>query len=447
LSASQLFKSARALSRKFSAAWRCDRTLTGITIALRHKRAQQLTVAESKNEPSGKNPTSEKAQRPADPWKDIVSAHEAFLTHLECISEMFEMVLPVIKKRDAERDERIKELSEAIESETGKTRWRIKSIEDIQEFLGHVRKIRQAEKMFRQSIITSIVSKFDAFFMKLLELAYRQNPGWLKNPDKKISYKELLEIESLDKAKSEIVIREVDTLMRDSHHAQITFLDGRLKLGIEEGFDRWKDFLEITERRNLFVHTGGAISPPYLDNCKRWQIPLPEKVKLGGYLSASDEYIARAVDCFYESSVRLLQASVRRLFPTSYDGLDSHLNNKTVELLTNERWDLAERLFEYAIHIPKDLRGKGEIEYFYLVNLCIALKFAGKNFEERLHAIDWRPFHPKYHFAVAILEDRFEEAEKLMRTSAVQEEVSELHFKDWPLLREFRKTERFPGSI
>ena len=69
--------------------------------------------------------------------------------------------------------------------------------------------------------------------------------------------------------------------MRDSHFVQITFLDGRLKLGIESGFDKWKEFLEISERRNLFVHTGGVVSPVYLDNCRRYDVLLTDEVKAG----------------------------------------------------------------------------------------------------------------------------------------------------------------------
>jgi len=101
------------------------------------------------------------------------------------------------------------------------------------------------------------------------------------------------------------------------------------------------------------------------------------------------------------------QAAIRRLFPKSFGELDKRLNNKTVELLKLKRWDLAERIFSYALQIPKDLRSRGEMEYYFLINLCIARKFAGKEFTSRLNSVDWTPFHPKYHFAVAVLQDRF----------------------------------------
>jgi hypothetical protein len=252
----------------------------------------------------GKETTAPEPKK--DPWDELMVSHERFLTHLECITEMFGLVLPVIENRDKERSVRMKEISEEIETGRGKGR-RLKSIDDLKEFLGHIRKMKQAESMFRQSIITSIVSKFDEFLIVVLRVAYRANPGWLKNPEKKISYKKLLEIDSLERLKQEIIAKEIDSLMRDSHFEQVAFLDSKLKLGIEATFDRWRDFLEIAERRNLFVHTGGVVSGTYINNCNKWSIPISDKIKEGTRLAAGDDYINAASDCFYELSVRICQ--------------------------------------------------------------------------------------------------------------------------------------------
>ena len=80
---------------------------------------------------------------------------------------------------------------------------------------------------------------------------------------------------------------EVDVLMRDAHVAQIEFLDSKLKLGIVDHFSRWKEFLEITERRNLFVHTGGRVTQQYLQNCRRLGVQVDAKIKDGVILGAS----------------------------------------------------------------------------------------------------------------------------------------------------------------
>ena len=384
-----------------------------------------------------------------DPWTPLFQSQSSFLSDLECIGEMVSVAVPALKNKDEERTKRIDHLAEEIETDKGKT-YKIKSARNAQEaatkakeLLGHLIKLRRGDRMFRQGIVITIVSMFDKFLISVLSVCYQQNTGWLKHPDKKISYKELLEITSLDSIKSEIIQKEIDILMRDSHHAQLTFLDSQLKLGIEAKFPGWHNFLEITERRNLFVHTGGRVSLQYLSSCKRWGIPLDEKIKEEVSLLASEEYIRKALDCFYELSARIAQAVARRLFSECFEYADKELNNRTVELLTEERWELAERIFEYARSIPEDLTSKSEMKYYFLINLCIARKFSGKPIKEFLHSVDWTPFHPKYHLAVAVLEERFDEAERLMRNQAVQDEVTEAHFKEWPLLRDFRKTEAF----
>ena len=138
---------------------------------------------------------------------------------------------------------------------------------------------------------------------------------------------------------------------------------------------------------------------------------------------------------------------MRRLFVGCFEEADKRLNNGTVDLISEERWDLAERLFDFALGIPQDLASKGEMKYYFLLNRCIARKFSGKPITKYLHSVDWTPFHPKYHFAVAVLEDRVADAETLMRTQAVRDEVSEEYFKTWPLLRDFRNTEEFQRAF
>jgi hypothetical protein len=391
---------------------------------------------------TGKAATSKTPE--TDPWDPIILSQLLFLNNLECLREMVDLVLPVLKNRDQERHERIEHLMEEIDSEKDK-RPRLEYISLFKEFINHVQKIETGARIFRQSVITSIVSHFDEFITDILKISYRYNPSWLMNPDKKISYKKILEISSIDSLKDEIITKEINELMRDSHFQQVTLLDDKLKLGIKTEFPYWLDFLEITERRNLYIHTGGFVSLQYLENCIKWKASIDESVKEGAYLFPSDDYIQKAIDCFYELSVRVAQASVRRMFPDSFDKLDRLLNNTSVELLVQERWELAERIFKFALSIPERMTSRS-FRYYFLINICIAKKFAGKNFKGDLGSVDWSPLHPMYHFAVSVLEDRFEDAERLMRSEAVREKVTEEDFKQWPLLKEFRKTEAF-GEI
>ena len=382
----------------------------------------------------------------ADPWASILIATDKFINDLDCLSEMFSLVAPALKSKDEERNARISQITVEIEKD-GKKGLKLKSAENAKELIGHFKQMRRADRLFRQSQITSVVSRFDEFIIEVLKVSYQQNIGWLKNPEKKVSYKELLEIESFEDFKNDLIRREVELLARDSHSSQIEFLDTKLKLGVIDNFAGWKDFLEITERRNIFVHTGGRVSKQYMENCYRFGVAVDVKVKDGSLLSVSDDYIKKAVDIFYEISIRIGQAAVRRLFPASFEAADNFLNNTGVDLLTRERWDLAEKIFTYALGVPSALRSSGDIRYYFLINLCIALKFGGKDYISMLESENWSPFHPKYHLAVAVLKDDYDLAQQLMRSQAVLEQISEMQFKGWPLFRNFRATPQFEAAF
>jgi stress-induced morphogen len=358
---------------------------------------------------------------------------------------MVELILPVIKKKDKERSERLNELIELFKEKKDEE-VTAETVSTLSEHVTHVKKIRASETMFRHGVITSLVSKFDELMVEVLEVSFERNPHWLSNPEKKMTYKEVLECESLESLKSEIVAKEIENLMRDSHLKQVKFVDDNLKLGIEDGFPLWKVFLEITERRNLFVHTGGVVSRSYLENCEKWKIELDPRIEEGSKLGVSDKYIQHALECFYEICVRIIQATTRRIFKESFKEADWELNNTSVALFNEDKWSLAERLFSYALRIPDNLRSGDEIQYYFRINLCIAKKFGGKNYKADLHKVDWAPLHPMYHFAVEVLEDRFDSAARLMRQSVVNEKIGEKNFSEWPLLRDFKNSKEFKDA-
>lgn len=388
---------------------------------------------------------SNKEELKSHPWNGVYFNSTFFLEELDCVLEMHELVAPVIKEKDKEREKRIEDLSELVDDpdNEGKKIRHIKSGNGIYEFLEHVKKMRRADRVYRANVITSIVSKFDEFFVSLLIETFKVYPDWLKNNEKKLTYKEVLEIESLNDFKEELILKEVNSLMRDSHYSQIDFLDKKLSLGIQESFPQWTDFLEITERRNIFTHNGGKVNEIYIDNCKKYKVPLDKNVSLNVLLSARDEYINNAIEVFYELSIRLSQAVWRRMFPESLEEADDRLNSIGYSLLINQRWQLAEKVFLFALNIPEKLRSKSEMHYYHILNLCIALKEQGKDFSTILKRIDWSPFHPKFHFAISALNGEHGKTLELMKLDAVNESVAEDGFRTWPILKHFRETLEF----
>jgi len=117
-------------------------------------------------------------------------ASSHYLTELECTREMFALVAPILEASDSDRQKRIEAIGEPIkDEEKGRKGYAFKSLSDIREFLKHNSRMRRGDVMFRRNTIVGMVSQFDDFLMGVLKVAFTENPEWLKNPDKKLSYK------------------------------------------------------------------------------------------------------------------------------------------------------------------------------------------------------------------------------------------------------------------
>ena len=197
--------------------------------------------------------------------EQLLSITDRYLVDLECLREMFATVMPVLREQDNLRQKDLDKLTDRItevfekkstdedaepsthgkseesESEKAESRGekvaRVMSIlTDSKSQISNVKKIKRAQTLFAKQSIVSFVSRFDEFLGPVLEIALAQNPGWLKSSEKVITYKELIDLKSIDTAIKGVIAKEVENLMRGTHEEQILYIDERLKLGIREHF-------------------------------------------------------------------------------------------------------------------------------------------------------------------------------------------------------------------
>lgn len=387
----------------------------------------------NKNEVKNEKELAELNDKVITPWKKILTAQRELFTSLDCIKEMISLILPILKDKDKERHEKIKEI-------TSKDSKKI-SYEQLDELNEIVERFSLGSEIYRQSVITSMVTKFDEFFSKVLIVCIENNPDWINTNEKKLTYKEILKLKDINSFKSNIINEEVESIMRDSHYNQIEYLDKKLKLGIFKEFSDINNFIELTERRNLYVHTSGIVSNIYISNCKKWNIPLIKECKEGILLSSNEEYIFQAIDCLIELSIRLSQSIIRRCFE-EYKEIDSDLISDGVDIIIRGNNVLGEKIFDFALSIPEKYV-EIESKYYFVINKALAQKNQKKDFEETIKNYPWKSLNPKFQFAIDVLQDDFKHAYKLMKQELVYEEIQAIGFKKWPLLKEIRSTKEF----
>ncbi len=294
-----------------------------------------------------------------------------------------------------------------------------------------------------RSLFVSLVSEFDAYQGRLLRAILQARPEVLSGSSRQLTLKELKDLGSVEKAVEHILDKEVDEFLRKSRADQIEWMKTRLKLPFNPKIKAWPIFVELNQRRHLFVHCDGVVSSQYVENCTKHEIELG-KCKQGDQLAVDVHYFIRATACLLEIGVVLGQVLWRVQLPQEIEQADDHFTALTFNLLSEGRAKLALPLLEFGHSLPKKDRSDAA-KKIGLINLAQALKWTGddKACKKALEGEDWSACSLRYRLAVAVLADEFEEAEELVREIGPAGEVKAHEYLDWPLFREFRKRAGF----
>lgn len=395
-------------------------------------------------------PKKKRSKQQHDPQTSLHAAYDMFLSDLDCAREMFDTVIPVLQQRDDSRRKRISEISAHIKAlrktdSNGASVDKEKLVADITDMLDALTKLNRASQMFRHNAIVILLSRYDQYLADVYRAVYRSFPERLQASDISLTYHELQLAKDICEAVDKIIDKEVDTQLRQSHADKLTFLDKQLKLDLKTYLPDWATFIELTERRHLFAHTGGKVISQYLDACRKNGVTVQPKTKIGVHLGVSTDYYHQGVDCLYLLGLIVGQLVYRRLYPKNADAADTMLNNQGFELLKKDRWGLAKRVYEFGLSLPEKVTSSDDFRKIFLVNRCIALKNlkSAKELATALDAVDWSSANPKYTLAVSVLKEDYPMAEKIMSHMDGEDPIDEQSFRTWPLFKEFRLTEYF----
>ena len=195
--------------------------------------------------------------------------------------------------------------------------------------------------------------------------------------------------------------------------------------------ESWPTFIELTERRNLFVHTGGKISSQYLQVCRANKVRLPENLQVGDLIGLNRQYLIQAYNCLAEIGVKLAHVLWRKIRPDEREAADKNIIHVCYDLLVKEEYDLALILLLFATQTLKKWSSE-QNRRVLIVNLAIAYKWLGKeeHFLQTLAAEDWTACALKFRLAISVLRDEFEEAADLMKKIGARGEVTKIDYHD-----------------
>jgi hypothetical protein len=260
----------------------------------------------------------------------------------------------------------------------------------------------------------------------------------LSSSERNISFKDLTEIGSVEAAREQIIEKEVESVLRDSHSQQIDWLEKKLEIPLRKDLKIWSEFIELCERRNLLSHTDGLVSSQYVAVCKRHDVDLKDIV-VGQRLGITSKYYQRAVYIILEFGIKLTQVVWRKISPDKIKKADVELDEASYRLIVRRRYSEAITLLRFGLYEMKK-HGDEATRKRMIVNLANAEKLNGNKDEaERiLHNEDWSAATDAFLVCVAAVRDDVQTIIRLMKPAVASGHLKIDDFQNWPVFEKVR---------
>lgn len=299
-----------------------------------------------------------------------------------------------------------------------------------------------SERIIPESFFVSLICHYDSFLGDLIRVLFLIKPEVLNSSEKKLTFSELLQFNNLENAREYIIEKEIDSIMRESHSVQFDWLENKFKIKLREELPSWPIFIELTERRNLYVHCNGLVSSQYLSICAQNKVRFEKEVNVGDRLEIDPEYFKGAYHTLFEIGVKLANVLWRKLFPEDIEKADRHLNEICFYLISIEDYELAANLLDFATSILK--KHSENDRKVFIINRAQTYKWMGNDTKakEIIQKEDWSACNDDFQLVTSVLLDDFDKVFKIMETIGKQEYIR-IAYKEWPLFKEIRKDQRF----
>lgn len=302
-----------------------------------------------------------------------------------------------------------------------------------------------AQKIMPRSFLVSLVSQYDAFVGSLVKELINHKPEVISDSDRQLTYSQLKEFSSFEDAQNYIIEREIDALLRKSHSEQIEWISKKFGIKIKPDKDLWASFIELMERRNIFVHADGKVTSQYLAVCNSNGVNIDEDLEVGEELWVPQDYFEEAFSTIYELGFKLGQVLWRKMIPEEIELADKQIIEFGFDLLELEKYLLASKICHFGSTVVKNVKSE-EDRRIILINEAIALKWLNKEKESKkiINELDWSGWSNEYKLAVSVLNQDFQNAYSIMKEiGSENKRISSVEYRDWPLFIEIRKEDEF----
>lgn len=388
---------------------------------------------------------------------EVVINLENFIENLNCLRESFNYSEVMLRQQKISTLNAYNKFinSYLVQDENGNKSSVIPN-EKLREFHKLRKKMNRAEKaseLIPPTYIISLVSLFDSFLAGLVRCVYNLKQDLLLESQQSFTYREIVKYDTTREVKKLIIDNTIDKLFRDSHKEQIQWFEKVFEVNTLKKFAGWGDFIELTERRNLFVHADGIVSGQYIEECTRNDYKL-ENINIGRKLKADNEYFEKSFRLLYEMAIMLTQILINKLylgrekFSTDTSVRDNIFINNVYELICEEHFDIAINVSKFAIGDAFKRNNKDKT--FIELNLAQAYKWSGKEKECKaiLQNLDTSAMNIDLQIPKKVLEEEYDEVYSMMKDLGKGSKIlTKEAYREWPIFRDIRKQKEFEDTF
>lgn len=388
---------------------------------------------------------------------EIVINLDNFIENLNCLRESFNYSEVMLRQQKISASNAYNRFVEScfIQDENGNKSNAIPN-EKLKVFQKLRKKINRAEKaseLIPPTYIISLVSLFDSFLAGLVRCVYNLKQDLLLESQQSFTYREIVRYDTTREVKKLIIDNTIDKLFRDSHKEQIQWFEKAFEVNTLKKFAGWGDFIELTERRNLFVHADGIVSGQYIEECRKNDYQL-ENINIGRKLKADNEYFQKSFRLLYEMAIMLTQILINKFylgkekFSTDTSVRDNIFINNVYELICEEHYDIAINVSKFAI--DNAFKRNNKDRTFIELNLAQAYKWSGKEKECKavLQELDTSAMNIDLQIPKKVLEEEYDEVYSMMKDLGKGSKIlTKEAYREWPIFMEIRKQKEFEDTF
>ena len=377
--------------------------------------------------------------------RDFVSTMESYRSFISMMLAMASVLSASLAEKKIGDFVKAKGIERPDISTEGETVYEL-STDCYREFALHNHEVITALKGARnlpEVMIIGLVSAYDAFLSQLLRVVLSRHEEIVLTSEKSIKFSELKEFSSIEQARASLIDREIDSVLRESHHEQFSWMESRFSVPLRKDLAVWPKFIELCERRNLLTHTGGIVADQYIAICKKHGVKL-DGTGVGETLKVDANYFGDAVSTIYEIGVKLAHVLWRKFAKEEREEADKDLLNLGYDLISERAYPIAETLLRFGAFTLKN-HASDQIRRMMIVNLANAVRLQKRESEakEILKSVDWSAASDNFKMCVAAVNGDKREVLRLMRQIGPNGSLTIEDYRTWPVFRGMRTDKEF----